>query len=260
MDKFQDVYRQAARDLPKLSMDAERVRDKAHHRRMLAARYKHLAARGCAAAAAFLLFGAGTVAAKNYQTSVIQVREGGFVITGMPDGANSYPGGVFSSADVIPDGRMASYDLDVEEMAFREYDSLEEFLETGETVAAVPDKAVFGVDFTAENIQVMEGGSEVFIMLSGEDSYFFLSQFDNRGVEGYSTGMTFGGETVDERSFTNSQGLSYVVFDTVDEGGRRVHAVISVNGWDLSMTFSGFGEETVDRVLDSLDLTIYFQN
>lgn len=267
MDKFQDAYREAAQGLPKLSMDVEKARNDIHHRRMVRRKVQYMAARGCAAAAVFLLCGAGTVAAKNYRSSVIRVEEGGFVITSIRNGPNSGSGGVFTAADVTPDeGGIACYSLgDGEEPEYEfveydllEYDSLEEFLKAGSAVAAGPDKELFGVDFTRENVQVMEEGREVFILLSNEDSSFFLRQSDNSGYESYSSGTSFGGETVDERSYTNSQGLSYVVFDTVDESGRSVHAVISVNGWDLSVTFSGFEEEVVERVLDSLDLTVYF--
>lgn len=140
-----------------------------------------------------------------------------------------------------------------------EYDSLEKFLEAGSATAVIPDKSLFQVDFTTEDVQVMDEGREVFILLSNEDSHFFMTQFDHSGYDSYSTAATFGGETVDQRSYTNSQGLSYVVFDTVDEAGRSTHAVISVNGRDLSATFYGFGEDVVERVLDSLDLTVYFQ-
>ena len=70
------------------------------------------------------------------------------------------------------------------------------------------------------------------------------------------------GRSCNERSFVNSQGLSYVMFDTVDEAGeiQSVHAVISVNGRDLSMSFAGFEEEEIERVLNGLDLTVYYQD
>ena len=52
------------------------------------------------------------------------------------------------------------------------------------------------------------------------------------------------------RHFVTSQGLCFVMFDTVEGEERSVHAVISLNGWDMSATFKGFDQETVDRVLD----------
>lgn len=265
MDKFQDAYREAAQGLPKLSMDAEKVRDGMHHRRMQRQKMKYVAARGCTAAAIFLLCGAGTAAAKNYRNSVIQVGEGGFIITSIPNGANTKTGGVFTAADAVPDESGIECYEDSPEYVFTEcgvleYDSLEEFLETGSVVAVDPHKELFGVDFAWENVRVMDEGREVFIILSNEDSCFLLNQFDNSGYESYSMGISFGGEAINERSYTNSQGLSYVVFDAVDESGRSVHAVISVDGWDLSVTFSGFEEEIVERVLDALDLTVYVQD
>ena len=53
-----------------------------------------------------------------------------------------------------------------------------------------------------------------------------------------------------------------MVFDTVDEAGNleSVHAVISVNGWDLTVSFGGFEEIEIEQVLDGLDLTVYYRD
>ena len=68
------------------------------------------------------------------------------------------------------------------------------------------------------------------------------------------------GQNCNERNFTNSQGLNYKVFDIVDQSGEleSVHAVISVNGRDLTVSFGGFEENEIQRILNSLDLTVYF--
>ena len=95
MIKFRNAYREAASDLPEFHMEASQVQDELHHHRMQMQRRRYLIARGCTAAAVFLLFGAGTVAAKNYRDSNIRVSDNGFVITsagedqeGLPDGRN----------------------------------------------------------------------------------------------------------------------------------------------------------------------------
>ena len=56
--------------------------------------------------------------------------------------------------------------------------------------------------------------------------------------------------------------MNYTVFDIVDETGalQSVHAVISVNGWDLAVSFGGFEQSEMERVLNSLDLTVYFED
>ena len=81
MDKFQDAYREAVRELPEFHMDVDRAADELHHYRMVKQGRKYLITRGCTAAAVFLLCGAGTVAAKSFRDSVVKVNDNGFVIT-----------------------------------------------------------------------------------------------------------------------------------------------------------------------------------
>ena len=181
-------------------------------------------------------------------------------------------GGVFSIDGDIPDGgdterethKMAETEEciveDFMEDNTREYDSVEAFYEAENLTAVIPDKALFGEEFTCENVKVIDEGWEIMVRFSNENVIFFMVQMNNSDCEGYSSGTSYGGKNANERSYTNSQGLSYVVFDTVDDEGEviSVHGVISVNGWDLSMTFEGFQEDVVENVLESLDLSVYF--
>ena len=269
MDKFQNAYQQAAEELPKFRMDAATAQDELHHYKMRKRERKYLITKGCTAAAVFLLCGAGTVAAKTFRDSIVRVNENGFTITnsgepqegsggaGILDLAAIFKaGGVFSVEDDIPEEAVVEeYEPQIEE-----YDSLEAFRAQSQVVVAVPDETLLGREFTDERIHIIDDGREIFILLSDEDMYFSLSQMDNRGYESYSTGTSYMGESRNERSFTNSQGLNYVLFDTVDEEGNidSVHAVISVNGRDLTLTFQGFEENTIEKTLFTLDLTVYF--
>lgn len=269
MDKFQNAYQQAAEELPEFRMDAAKAQDELHHYKMRKQGRKYLIIRGCTAAAVFLLCGAGTVAAKSIRDSIVKVNENGFTITsagelqkehdeeGIPDLASILKaGGVFSIEDDIPeDAVMEEYEPEVEE-----YDSLETFLEESEAAIAVPDETLLERTFANERIHVIDSGREIFILLSDENTYFSLSQMDNRDYESYSTGTSYMGESKNERSITNNQGFNYVVFDTVDEAGSidSVHAVISVNGRDLTLTFRGFEERIIENTLYTLDLSVYF--
>jgi len=269
LDKFQDAYRKAVQELPAFSMNAEKGKDGLPGR--VRFRRRVLVARGCTAAIVFLLCGVGTVAAKNYRDSVIKVNESGFTITsvqedadrkGIPQEGSFYKlGGVFTLADAAPEGEPEICGAEIIEMDSYEYNSIEEFLEQSDVTSVVPDKTLFGTEFTWENVIVADEGRSVLIRLNGDNCYFFLSQFDNRGVEYYSSSTVFSGKSCNERSFMNSQGLNYVMFDTVDDTGvdRSIHAVFSANGWDLSVTFKGFEESIVERVLNSLDLTLYYK-
>ncbi len=278
MDKFRDAYREASKELPRMSLSAKEVQDELHHARMRRQRRKVLMAKGCVAATVFLLCGVGTIAAKSYRDSVISMRENGFAVTrsGEGDGpsvdddllsgagemgklrdiaSNFSLGGVFPIADTIPDPQV----IDIEEESV-EYDSLEAFLAAEETVIAIPVKSLFEREFASERVCVFGGGEDIYMDLRNEDSWFSLHQTDNRQYESYSSATAFMGQNCNERNFTNSQGLNYKVFDIVDQSGEleSVHAVISVNGRDLTVSFGGFEENEIQRILNSLDLTVYF--
>ena len=272
MDKFRDCYREASRELPQISISAEEIRDELHHHRMQRQNRKVLMAKGCAAAAVFLLCGVGTVAAKSYRDSVITVRENGFVITssqedyahakgqlaGLLDMASFLKiGGAFSIEDAVPEAEP----LECVEPEIAEYDSVDAFLAAEDMTVVVPDRKLFDREFTSERVCVI-GEEDIHMDFMNEDSYFTLHQMDNRQYESYSSATAYPGISCNERSFTNSQGLNYVVFDTVDEAGNleSVHAVISVNGWDLTVSFGGFEEIEIEQVLNGLDLTVYYRD
>ena len=67
------------------------------------------------------------------------------------------------------------------------------------------------------------------------------------------------GEVANERSYTNRQGVNFTMFDTVEQGSvDAVHAVVSLNGRDLVMDFKGIAGQEVEKILDTLDMTVYF--
>lgn len=127
--------------------------------------------------------------------------------------------------------------------------------------AAIPDIGQSGQIFTNESVDVLDEGRELHIYVYNETASFLMMQSDNRDWESYSSATSYMGQSGNERSFTNSQGLNYVMFDTLNEKGETdsIHAVISVNGRDLSYTFWGFEEDVIEEILYTLDLTVYFQ-
>lgn len=129
-----------------------------------------------------------------------------------------------------------------------------------DAVMVIPEKNLLSEEFTRERIYVLGEGEDIYMDFANEDSYFSLHQTDNRQYESYSSATSYMGHSSNERNFTNSQGLNYTMFDIVDEAGelQSVHAVISVNGWDLTVSFGGFEESEIQRVLNSLDLTVYY--
>lgn len=287
MNHFQEEYRQAVNEeLPEFHMDMKQVQDELHHRRMLAQHKRRLAAKGCTAAAVFFLLGAGTVAAKSYMSAVIEMRENGYVISGSDDGAGlttargvQDEAGSPMAARSMPEDNGTAYDgevLDAEEagivlldddcfeeieMQEWEYESLSDFLENSSLASRIPDLAFLAAECKDEDVLVMEDDMTIFLHVTENDRSFCLRQSDYRNVEGFSIATAYGGENANERMLTNAQGLSYIVFDTVDENGgiEATHAVIVVEGRELSMDFGGFEPETIEKMLKELNLDLYFR-
>lgn len=265
MDKFQSVYQEAANELPELKMDAERVRDELHHKKMRRQRQRKLAVKGCAAAASFLLvFNVGAVTARNYYDSVINVGGEGYSVTSAGKADNSgnveksRMGGALNALAFRDGLSEAEVFLEEEIIEPVEYNSVREFLAKEEQVIAMPELSVMKADFQEEYVAVTK--DEIYVSLRGEECYFHMRQYAHLNCRSYASATSYGGRSVNERSFTNRQGLNYVMFDTVDESGKLVstHAVISVNGRDLALDFQGFEEDVIQEVLNSMDLTVYF--
>lgn len=266
MRKFQDAYQDAVNELPKYHTDIESVLGEKTDAEFASG---HLARQGghkpylrvaVAAASLFLLCGVGTATAVNYQKSEITVGDIGYSVTG--------PGVMVVSEDEYVVDITGVEDTETVEVLETErnmepisYDSLEEFLAEETVTVAIPDCELLGMEFEIENIMVMKDFPSLMVRLQEGERIFTLHQRDNREYKQYASSTVFMGESVNERDFINGQGLAYVVFDTMEEGViTATHAVISINGRDLSMDFYGFEQETVENVLTGLDLSIYFQD
>ncbi|MDE7352600.1 MAG: hypothetical protein K2O06_06065 [Acetatifactor sp.] len=268
MDEFRKKYRQAVDEiLPELHMDAERIRDELHHRRMRQRQRNRMLVKGAASAAAvFLVFGAGTAAAKNYRNSVIEMQENGYSITSMDAYAGTCAGGVpESGVDLAMErGRAAPQEcegiVEIYDIQSVEYNSLEEFSNHETVAVALPDFALFPAVFQEENILVLNGGEHLTITLRAGERYCFLRQFDHRKCDSYASTTSFSGENANERNLVTDQGMCFKVFDTLSEDGslESIHAVISVNGRDLALDFRGFETGVVEQVLTAMDLSVYF--
>lgn len=262
MNKFREAYRKASEELPKYILSVEKAQDELHHRRMRHQTQKYWVMRCSMAATVFLLFGAGTVAAKNYRDSVIRVNDTGVTITKQQNIDTSTQflkiGGVFSTEDDIPEDAV----IELLEPQIVEYDSFERFLAEGNVTVAALDEVFSEEGFACERVLVMDQGREVHIDLMNEQRSFSLLQLDYRDAVSYSSSISYMGQSDNERNVINSQGLNYVVFDTLDESGQieAIHAVISLNGRDLAFTFRGFEEKEIETILENLDLAIYFQD
>ena len=246
MNDFREDYRQAVRELPKLHMKSECVQDEIHHRKIQQKRRNRNVAKGCTAAAVLLLFGAGTVAAKGYMNAVIEVRDSGYTVTG---GEN---------LETTLAARSGNEEAGISES--REYEDFQDFLEHSSVINKIPDISFLEPEVEGACVSVIDDSMMTSVMVIAEGKYFSLMQNDYRGVESYSSATGYTGRTENESSYINAQGLSYTLFDTVDDDGQveATHAVIAVEGRELSMSFHGFEAETIEKILADLDLTVYF--
>lgn len=261
MNKFRNAYQEAVDAVPVPQFDTEGLQEELIRRQRRELRRRKALVKGGAAAAIFLLCGVGTATAKNYIRSTIEIGGNGFTVTGSEEDAGepfSEVGGGISRERVVP-----GEDCFIEEETVIEetvYADMENYLEQSAAAEKLPDISFLEEVFPDTEVGVLDVNTSISVRLRTEDKFFFLMQYDHREVVGYGSATAYMGESVNERNYINSQGLNYVVFDTMGEEGKieSTHAVISVNGRDLTLDFGGFEEEEVEEILNRLDLTFYF--
>lgn len=271
MRRFQDAYKDALNTVPRRRLLANELLTGATSRGIHPV--GGMWVKGVAAAAILAVCSAGTATAVNYHKSQIRVEEQGYSVIGTAqDGGYDPAKKAGEEPDRYgPESRMAAGDMSgnpsVEEyvcekiMEQREYDSVEEFRSSEQITMALPEPEWLGETELKAQIYISGSGDTVTAMLfGGEERSLFVTQWDTRGCESFGSATSYMGDSENERSFTNAQGFSYVMFDSV-EGGEilSTHAVISVEGRELSLDFTGYEEAVVERVLRDLDLSVYFR-
>ncbi len=270
MRRFRDAYKDALNTVPKRRLSAEELLTGAPPSRGIRPA-GNMWVKGVTAAAILAVCSAGTVTAVNHHRSQIRVEEQGYSVTGaaaeetagLPEGEDA---GLYSAegrmraggtpADPLPE----EYRIEEKTEEDREYGSIEEFRSAEQITMAFPEPEWLGETEQKVQIYVSENGASVTAMLFGSDeNSLFVTQWDTRGYESFGSATSYMGNSANERSFTNAQGLSYVMFDSVEgEEILSTHAVISVEGRELCLDFRGYGETVIERVLRDLDLSIYF--
>lgn len=278
MRNFKDVYHSAVEELPKYHMDMETVQKALQRRNMKAAARRKRLTSVAVAASVFLVCGITTVTAVNYHQSRIEIRNGGFSIVGGTNAAEEEK--VLTAAveeeDMQPEVSLArandSVQADqsvteegpIEELECSllqeiEYTSLEEFQAKEDIVIAIPQTDWMGGCIESQRVIYIPDMSCVYITVWSEEGTFCMNQYDSREVEAYASSSVYVGEASNERTFTNRQGFTYQMFDSVEnEEIVSTHAAISINGRDLTLDFFGYDESVVEEVLDKLDLSVYF--
>lgn len=274
MLNFREEYQKELKKMPAFRIEANRVQDELHHRKMKAARRRKIVMSLASAACIFMLCSVGTVTAVNYYSSTITVERGGFSFWGKPGketatvmesktedyrltkGSDSEEAGE-EQADMDKDFVV----IEDEMMQEKRYDSIEAFRKAEHVVIAIPEVADLGdvEKIEWQQVVVAEAIGRVQVMISFEGKQFFLSQADNRNCLEYSSNTVFMGDAVNEREVKQEMGLVWQVFDSAESGVvTSTHAALSVNGRDLILTFIGYEKTEIDAVLKQLDVSIYF--
>lgn len=306
MHNFREDYKKAIKKLPEFHMDADRVSDELHHRKMVSARRRKTVISAVSAACVLILCSVGTVSALSYYSSRITVEGNGFSFLGKgagtieemmeesPDGKDdsgmsmaqtmdgegslakgNVEGSDFAEADGFfeagggafdieeePAEGYASLEAEVEDIAERTYDTIEEFYSNEDILIAIPELEWLGdmSQLTQQQVIVSDGPFPmVYVSADFGEQSFFMTQMDNRESESYASSTVFSGDAVNERMLINDQGMEYQVFDSVENGEViSTHAAISINGRDLILNFFHYESSVVDAVLKQLDVSIYF--
>ncbi len=249
MNSFRDEYRQAVEELPKFKMDAGQVQNRLHHRRIQKIQRNKMMEKSCVAAALFLICGVSVISMRSKLSIGAEIPESSYAVVSEEE--QQYAVAMCNEEKISARAMMVNEE---------EYQGLEEFLKDAPAASRLPDIALLESEFEDENVMVSDEGMYISVMVAQENKYFKLVQTDYSGTEIQLTGDGYGEAVAEERNYKNSQGQSYKVFDTIEDGQTKVtHAVIFIEGRGLSMEFRGFDMEAIEAVLENLKLTIYIE-
>lgn len=263
--KFREEYRNELNHVPVKVPDAERILAAADDAAGKAQERAHLHTRawmkGAAAAAILFVCSAGTVTAVNIHRSYIHVDEQGYTVSkeepeteetavlGADDSTEDY--------DELPEGIICEEVIEDSQV----YDSLTAFREQEDLIFVCPEPEWLLGDAEPEEETVYVSGDTIYYILAeNSERYLYVNQWDVRDAQDYGSTTVYDGETANKRTYVTESGFDFVLFDLQNNGEiLSTHAVISLNGWELSLDFYGYGEETIEEVLEKLDLELYMQ-
>lgn len=267
MRNFREEYRNELDQVPTGDLSAERIlaaasgdgaRESAARR---AWRLGKTWTRVAAAAAVLIVCSAGTVTAVNIHRSYIRVEEDGYRLSREnPDETVQEPEEESAPVSELPEeGCYFEEILD----EGREYASLDEFRANEEIdfICPEPEWLLGESEPQQETVYVSDDGSMVsYILVEDEKRQLLVNQWDTREAEDYSSATSYDGKSANERTYVTEKGFDFLLFDSVENGRTlSTHAVISLNGRELSLDFYGYPEETIENVLEKLDLEIYLK-
>lgn len=274
MNSFREAYKKAADSIAQPHIDALSVLDV---RRRKKATKRRRIQYGMTVASVVIMIGIGgftTAKAAGYLGGIIRVSEHGFVSGDVDTMTQSQ---VIDEVVVSHSDEAASEEraynsevamCDVEEMLM----STEEILEQHFTSREAFEAAELGLRMSFPDEKLLEAGEEIateinvfgdmiFVRMTAEEGRFVdLQRYDYGEKTTYASSTVYPGEICNERTFTTEQGFMYTLIDIVpneEEGLLSIRAAITIDGYELYVGFYGYEEEQAERILDSIDLTVY---
>lgn len=268
MTDFRDAYRDAAEEIRQPDIDAHSVLNKARRRK---AKLRYLGQKAVTIVSLMLLVCVGgftTVRAADYLGSIIRVSDQGFVsgdiytMTGSAGGAANEVGEPDGGDWLSEEGQEETQEvievIEMDEVTEQHFDSVEAFRrECPEQIIALPE-----IQALEEEVYVV--GDMIYVRYQvSENRSIDLQCFDYNGSEGHSSAISFGEEICNERRYTTSQGFTYTLIDGAqdpEDATQRIHGAVSVECYEIFISFYGYEEDEAEQVLEEIDLGLYCGN
>lgn len=284
MNDFRSAYQSAVQDvsisgMKELHIDVSDCMDEARHRRRVVKRVRRISTMAFSLMGIIFVCGFGTVQAAEYIQNVIMVRQWGFA---SGDAATMAEEGKAGSKAYLLDeevesvlmaeeqglqskeaqagpyaGLSGSGEEKIEEIPVQTYNSLKEF-EKNETIIFPQPSISIGDNISSTNITVC--GNWAMIRYDVDGKVLWLERTDYTGTGGHASSKMFPGGVENERTYTTTQGYTYRLVDSVRQSGDeqlQIHAAATVGGYEVFCDFMGFEEAEAERIMDSIDLSVY---
>ncbi|MGN0330173.1 MAG: hypothetical protein ACI4D5_02920 [Kineothrix sp.] len=262
MNDFRGCYRSAVQDMDRVGMkeihiDARGCMDRRRHRRRVAKRLQRAAVTVSSVIGILFVCGYGTVKAGTYIGNAIKVREWGFAsgdLASMEENAPEQMTEESGTAELKVCPPMEEAFRIEEEAPVKHYSSIEEFENSEDILFPQPSMEMEGT------VEIAVCGEWAMIRYDMGSRTLWLERTNYAHTRGHAAAKVFPEGVCNERTYTNAQGYTYTLVDSVRAEGEetlRIHGAATAGTYEIFIDFSGYTEEEARQVMDSIDLSLY---